>query len=106
MIILLGVNSEVESYAKQVMGLNVKTDLVCYPGNLTHYTEYGDLIENIEKDNPTAITSQNAEFIDLLLGSDLDLEVRNVTNWTKGNISIYDKNEAILMSRYMGYDLR
>ncbi len=46
-----------------------------YPGKEARYTEFKILIEDLKSDNPPVITTQNKEFIEYLLESDLDFNV-------------------------------
>lgn len=50
------------------------SDVVYYPGK-EHYTEFKILIEDLKSDNPPVVTTQNKEFIEYLLESDLDFNV-------------------------------
>ena len=39
MILLLGKNSVVEEYAKEILKIDMDNDIVYYPDTTTHYTE-------------------------------------------------------------------
>lgn len=103
MILVLGKNSFVEEYIKK-LGLNLRNDLVYYPGWADHYTDYPLLITQIKKDNPLAVTSQNIEFIDYMLNSDLKFDV--VTVFDDQKIRKLTKETAKEVYEIMGLELR
>ena len=103
MLLILGKNSFVEEYAKKI-GLNIRSDIVYYPGWADHYTSYPLLINQIRKDNPLAVTSQNIEFIDYLLNSDLEFNV--VTVYDNAKIRTMTKETAREAREVMGLELR
>lgn len=103
MLLILGKNSFVEEYAKKI-GLNIRSDIVYYPGWADHYTSYPLLINQIRKDNPLAVTSQNIEFIDYLLNSDLEFNV--VTVYDNAKIRTMTKETAKEAREVMGLELR
>lgn len=103
MILVLGKNSFVEEYIKK-LGLNLRNDLVYYPGWADHYTDYPLLITQIKKDNPLAVTSQNIEFIDYMLNSDLKFDV--VTVFDDQRIRKLTKETAKEVYEIMGLELR
>lgn len=103
MILVLGKNSFVEEYIKK-LGLNLRNDLVYYPGWADHYTDYPLLITQIKKDNPLAVTSQNIEFIDYMLNSDLKFDV--VTVFDDQKMRKLTKETAKEVYEIMGLELR
>lgn len=103
MILVLGKNSFVEEYIKKI-GLNLRNDLVYYPGWADHYTDYPLLITQIKKDNPSAVTSQNIEFIDHMLNSDLEFDV--VTVYDNAKVRTLSKGTAKEVYEVMGLELR
>lgn len=104
MILLLGRNNLVEKYAKDVLKINVFDELVYYPGVTTHYTEYEECLREIKVDSPPVITSQNIEFIEFLLKSDLEFEV--ITIIVNNEIRKLSKKQAIKAKYEMGIELR
>ena len=103
MILVLGKNYLVEKYIKD-LGLDLGNDLVYYPGNEDHYTDYPLLIGQIKDDNPPALTSQNIEFIEFLLNSDLEFNV--VTLFDNEKKRILTKESAKEAYEIMGIELR
>ena len=103
MILVLGKNSFVEEYIKKI-GLNLRNDFVYYPGCTDHYTDYPLLITQIKEDNPPAVNSQNIEFIDYMLNSDLEVNV--VTVYDDLKIRTLTKKTAKEVYEVMGLELR
>ena len=79
MLLLLGKPEAIRKYIKEILpDIDEYSDVVYYPGEEVHYTEFIILIENLKSDNPPVITTQNKEFIEYLLESDLDFNVTTV----------------------------
>lgn len=74
MILLLGKDNAVVMYTKEILKMNVD-ELVYYPPITTHYTDFPKYINLIKKRNPSIITTQNLELIEVLLNSNLDFKV-------------------------------
>lgn len=102
MIFVLGKNDQVERYVESI-GLDIRNDIVYYPGCTDHYTEYNLLIQQIKEDNPPVVTTQNLEFIQCLLDSDLDFDV--VTVFDNG-VRTISKECANNVKNEMGLELR
>lgn len=65
----------IRKYIKEMLpDIDEYSDVVYYPGK-EHYTEFKILIEDLKSDNPPVVTTQNKEFIEYLLESDLDFNV-------------------------------
>ena len=72
MLLLLGKPEAIRKYIKEMSpDIDEYSDVVYYPGK-EHYTEFKILIEDLKSDNPPVVTTQNKEFIEYLLESDLD----------------------------------
>lgn len=65
MILLLGKNSAVEEYAKEILKIDMDNDIVYYPDTTTHYTELQEYVEIAKEEQPPVITTQNIEMIDI-----------------------------------------
>lgn len=79
MLLLLGKSEAIRKYIKEMLpDIDEYSDVVYYPGKEAHYTEFKILIEDLKSDNPPVITTQNKEFIEYLLESDLDFNVTTV----------------------------
>ena len=79
MLLLLGKPEAIRKYIKEMLpDIDEYSDVVYYPGEEVHYTEFIILIENLKSDNTPVITTQNKEFIEYLLESDLDFNVTTV----------------------------
>lgn len=75
MLLLLGKPEAIRKYIKEMSpDIDEYSDVVYYPGK-EHYTEFKILIEDLKSDNPPVVTTQNKEFIEYLLESDLDFNV-------------------------------
>lgn len=76
MLLLLGKPEAIRKYIKEMLpDIDEYSDVVYYPGKEAHYTEFKILIEDLKSDNPPVITTQNKEFIEYLLESDLNFNV-------------------------------
>lgn len=74
MLLLLGKPEAIRKYIKEMSpDIDEYSDVVYYPGK-EHYTEFKILIEDLKSDNPPVVTTQNKEFIEYLLESDLDFK--------------------------------
>lgn len=104
MILLLGKNKYVEQYAKNVLQIDLKKDIVYCPNIITHYTEYDQELIRLQKMEPLVITSQNIEFINYLLDSDLIFEVYTV--YENNATRILSKEKAVGIFRDFGLELR
>ena len=92
MILLLGKNKYVEQYAKNVLQIDLKKDIVYCPNIITHYTEYDQELIRLREMEPLVITSQNIEFINYLLDSDLNFAV----------YTVYENNATRIFSETSG----
>ena len=104
MILLLGKNDLIEQYAENELNIDMGNDIVYYPSVTDHYSDYGRLIDDIKEDIPPVVTSQNIEFIDFLLDSDLDFEVWTV--YENNKVRKLSKEVAIWIYRKAGLELR
>lgn len=104
MILLLGKNDLVEKYADEILKINMRNDIVYYPNVTAHYSEYDKLLDNIKEDIPPVITSQNIEFINFLLDSDLEFELWTV--YENNIVRKLSKEKAIWAYREAGLELR
>ena len=104
MILLLGKNDLVEKYADEVLKIDMGNDIVYYPEVTTHFSEYGKALDDIKEDIPPVITSQNIEFINFLLDSDLEFEVWTV--YENEKVRKLSKEKAIWACREAGLELR
>lgn len=81
MILLLGKEHLVQSYAIGVLGVAI-TEVVHCPKESTHFTELDEWVDMIRQESShrenLVITTQRQEFIDALLASDLDFSVVTV----------------------------
>lgn len=106
-ILLLGKHEVIEEYAKETLNIDANNDIAYYPSITTHYTELDKYVEIAKVENPHVITTQNKEMIDVLLSSDLDLQVITVV---KHNQKVYarikTKEEALMLRDHYGLELR
>ena len=106
-ILLLGKNDAVEEYAKETLKIDMRNDIVYYPNVTTHYTELYKYVEIAREDKPPVITTQSSEMIDVLLSSDLDLQVITVVEHNqKVYARIKTKEEALQLRDEYGLELR
>lgn len=107
MILLLGKNSAVEEYAKEILKIDMDNDIVYYPGVTTHYTELQKYVEIAKEEQPPVITTRNIEIIDVLLNSDLDLKVITVCYSDKKlKARILSKEKALYVKNVLKLELR
>ena len=104
MILLLGKNNLVEKYADEVLKIDMGNDIVYYPNVTTHFSEYDKTLDDIKEDIPLVITSQNIDFINFLLDSDLEFEVWTV--YENEKVRKLSKEKAIWAYREAGLELR
>ena len=104
MILLLGKNYLVEQYANEILKIDMMNDIVYYPGVTDHFSEFDRLLNDIKEDIPPVITSQNIEFINCLLDSDLKFEVFTV--YENNIVRKMSKEKAIWAYREEGLELR
>lgn len=104
MILLLGQNKYVEKYAKEILKIDMWNDIVYYPGNTTHYSEYEKCVEDLKECKAPVVTSQNIEFIEFLLNSDLNFDV--ITVIEDNNVRKLSKSKAKEVREEMGLELR
>ena len=78
MILLLGKNDAVEKYAEETLKIDMDNDIVYYPSVTTHHTEVSKYVDIAREEKPPVITTQRMDMIDVLLSSDLELEVIRV----------------------------
>lgn len=86
MILLLGKNEVIEEYVKDVLNMDLDKDVEYYPSIKTHYTELFKHVDDVKKNNPKVIVTQNIEMVDVFLMSDLDFEVVTVRKGEDGKI--------------------
>ncbi len=107
MILLLGKNSAVEEYAKEILKIDMDNDIVYYPDTTTHYTELQKYVEIAKEEQPPVITTQNIEMIDVFLNSDLDLKVITVCySDEKLKARILSKEKALYVKNVLNLELR
>lgn len=95
MILLLGKNDAVEKYAEETLKIDMGNDIAYYPDYKVHHTEFKKYIDIARDEEPPVITTQNNEMIDVLLSSDLDLEVIRVREYNnKICVAKHTKEEA------------
>lgn len=107
MILVLGKNDAIEKYAEYSLKINIENDIMYYPDIKTHYSEFGKYIDIIKEKEPSVITTQNQELIDILLDSDLDFDV--ITVWIFENELLTrkaNKERAKSIKNHLGLDLR
>lgn len=104
MILLLGKNNLVKKYADEVLKIDMGNDIVYYPEVTDHYSEYEKLLSDIKENLPLVITSQNIEFINFLLDSDLEFELWTV--YENEKVRKLSKEKAIWAYREAGLELR
>ena len=104
MILLLGKNNLVKKYADEVLKIDMGNDIVYCPEVTDHYSEYEKLLSDIKENLPLVITSQNIEFINFLLDSDLEFEVWTV--YENEKVRKLSKEKAIWAYRKAGLELR
>ena len=104
MILLLGKNNLVEKYADEVLKIDMENDIVYCPNVTAHYSEYDKLLDNIKEDIPPVVTSQNIEFINFLLDSDLEFELWTV--YENNMVRKLSKEKAIWAYREARLELR
>ena len=76
MLLLLGKRDAINRYIKEMLpDIDEYSGIVYYPGSYAHYTEFKGLIEDLKSDDPPVVITQNKEFIEYLLESDLDFNV-------------------------------
>ena len=78
MILLLGKNDAVEEYANDVLNNSISR----LPHITTHHTEFEKYIDAIREEKPPVVTTQNIEFVDALLQSDLNFAVVTVRRYS------------------------
>ena len=107
MILLLGKNNAIVRYTKEILKMNVDK-IAYYPSITTHYTDFPKYISLIKERNPTIITTQNSELIDILLCSDLDFNVITTYIGDDGEIKerVLTKLEAGRALSEWGIELR
>ena len=110
MLLLLGKRDAIRKYIKEILpDIDEYSDVVYYPGEEVHYTEFIILIKNLKSDNPPVVTTQNKEFIEYLLESDLDFNV-TTAYWDEDDKKLVHrdvtKETAKEMVYIMGLELR
>lgn len=78
MILLLGINDNIERYVENVLKIDIGNDIMYCPSVTTHHTELGKYVDIARAEKPLVITTQSMEMIDVLLESDLDFDVVTV----------------------------
>lgn len=104
MILLLGKNDLAEQFADKILKIDIYNDLAYYPDATIHYSEYYKELKELMKDNPPVVISQNIEFINYLLDSDLSFEVWTV--YKDNMVRKLSKKDAINIHRNLGLELR
>ena len=108
MLLLLGKPEAIKKYTEEMLpDIDEYSDIVYYPGDEAHYTEFKSLIEDLKSDNPPVIVTQNKEFIETLLESDLEFDV-TTAYWYEEKLYHRDvtKETAKEMIQVMGLELR
>lgn len=110
MLLLLGKPVAIGKYIKEMLSdIDEYSDVVFYPGEDVHYTEFKILIEDLKSDDPPVVVTQNKEFIEALLESDLEFNV-TTAYWDKDDKKLIHrdvtKETAKEMVYIMGLELR
>lgn len=104
MILLLGKDDYIKKFVKYELIMDMEKDIMYYPTTKTHYSEFNGFIKDIKNNIPSVLISQNKEFIELLLQSDLDFGVWTV--YEDDIIRRMSKEEALHAIKYLGLELR
>ena len=106
-ILLLGINAHIEEYAKNVLKIDIKNDIVYYPSVTAHHTEFHKYINIVKDVKFPVITTQNSELIDVFLNSDLDFYVVTVRKYDDGiRARTLTKKEALDLRETIELELR
>ena len=106
-ILLLGRNNLVEKYAEHILKIDLRNDIVYYPTITDHHSEYPKYIDYIKEDEPPVVTTQSKEMIEVLLNSDLDLQVITVRDYNgKLQSRKMSKKECLYISKSFNIDFR
>ena len=107
MILLLGKNNAVERYAKEILNIDMDTDIVYYPDITTHYSELSQWVELAKRENPPVVTTQRLDMINEFLHSDLDFKVITAIE-SDGAIKtrVVEKEKALYIKDNLGLELR
>ena len=73
--LLLGKHEAILFYAKNILKIDIEKDIEWFPSPFSHHSEFGKCIEKIKEEAPPLIVTQNEEFLDALLNSDIDFDV-------------------------------
>ena len=105
MLLLLGKPKAIRKYIREMLSdIDEYSDVVYYPGNYEHYTEFKSLIENLKSDNPPVIITQNKEFIEYLLESDLDFNV-TTAYWDEDDKKLANRDVTKELAKEMVYNM-
>ena len=109
MILLLGKTNAIEKYLESLKDIDVRNDVVYYPSSTTHYTDFPKYIDVAKEENPPIIVTQSSEMIDMLLGSDLQID-KIITAYLGDSQKVFvrelTKEKAKEAKYIMGLELR
>lgn len=102
MKLLLGRKTCIEEYAVETC--HVKPENIMWAPEITvHPDEYPEVLEEIKEKMPEIISSQNLQFVNYLLDSDLEFDV--ITAFGPVIARVLSKEKAIEVHREMGLSL-
>lgn len=84
-LLLLGCDNNIREYVKDILNKDVN-NIEYYPDERTHYSEFEQVVDVIRNKKTELIVSQNMEFVDVLLKSELNFDVITVIRNEKGEI--------------------
>jgi hypothetical protein len=113
-ILLLGKAQEIYNFFRENNMDYSDMEACTFPGEQTHYTYYNEIIASInyiiskrkENEEDYFFTTQNKEFIELLLHSDLNFDVWTVFDARNNVVRKVSKDEAYKCQYSLGLDLR
>ena len=105
MLLLLGKPEAIRKYVKEMLpDIDEYSDVAFYPGGEVHYTEFKILIEYLKSDDPPVVVTQNKEFIEYLLESDLDFNV-TTAYWDLDDEKLFHRDVTKELAKEMVYNM-
>lgn len=80
-ILLLGKHEAIMSYASSLWETDIEKEIEFLPSPFSHHSEFEEYIEKIKEEAPPIIVTQNEEFLDALLNSDMDFDIVTVRKY-------------------------